>query len=178
MGILPDHVGNRACHRRSRIVCRREIYRRPGARGILFALIVIASAAQSFRSTCGCEREAPACSKQRFPEATRHVGQGTARNISGTKSLISLGQGAMKHAGKLFHFEHYAYQPSETIDPTGRLLVRGLPANECTQCLQNYGGHPMQYSKRLAGTSEGAGEYIASPAARSRTFNTKAPFPD
>ena len=87
------NVGNRACHRRSRIVCRREIYRRPGARGILFALIVIASAAQSFRSTCGCERGAPACSKQRFPEATRHVGQGSARNISGTKSLILIGTG-------------------------------------------------------------------------------------
>jgi hypothetical protein len=69
------NVGNRAHHRVSRIVGRKEIYRRPGPRGILF--VSIASAAASFRSTCGSERGAPEYSTQRFPVATPRVGQGT-----------------------------------------------------------------------------------------------------
>jgi len=35
----------------------------------------------------------------------------------------------MKHAGKLFHSEHYVHRPSESVDPPGRLLARGLPTN-------------------------------------------------
>ena len=62
------------------------IYRRPGPRGILF--VSIASAAESFRSTCGFERGAPESSTQRFPEATPHVGQGTEDNCLGVSSLI------------------------------------------------------------------------------------------
>jgi hypothetical protein len=48
----------------------------------------IASAAENFRSTCGSERRPPACSKQRWPGATPHVGQGTERNSFGFMSLI------------------------------------------------------------------------------------------
>jgi hypothetical protein len=35
----------------------------------------------------------------------------------------------MKHAGKLFHLVHYVYRPSESVDPTGRLVARlgGFP---------------------------------------------------
>ena len=31
----------------------------------------------------------------------------------------------MKHAGKLFHLVRYVYRPSESVDPTGRLLASG-----------------------------------------------------
>jgi hypothetical protein len=79
-------VGNRAYHRISRIVGRKGIYRRPGSRGILF--VSIASAAESFRSTCGSERGAPECSKQCSPGATPHVGQGTENNCFAVRSLI------------------------------------------------------------------------------------------
>ncbi len=42
-----------------------------------------ASAAASFRSTCGSERGAPECSMQRSPAATPHVGQGTDDKLFG-----------------------------------------------------------------------------------------------
>src|SRR4029077_13789003 len=77
-------VGKRAYHRKSRIGGRKGIYRRSGPRGILFVLI--ASAAESFRSTCGSERGAPECSKQRSPRATPHVGQGTENNCFSVRS--------------------------------------------------------------------------------------------
>src|ERR1700687_6027049 len=51
---------------------RRGIYGRPGPQEILF--VSIASATESFRSTCGPERGAPECSKQRSPGAKPHVG--------------------------------------------------------------------------------------------------------
>jgi hypothetical protein len=85
-GILPDHLHNRADRRIFRIVGRKEIYRRSGPRGILF--VSIASAADSFRSTCGPERGAPECSTQRFPAGTPHVGQGTEDNCLGVRSLF------------------------------------------------------------------------------------------
>jgi hypothetical protein len=48
----------------------------------------MASAAESFRSTCGSERGAPECSKQRAPAATPHVGQATETNCFGVRSAI------------------------------------------------------------------------------------------
>jgi hypothetical protein len=48
----------------------------------------MASAAESLRSTCGSERRPPECNKQRWPEATPHVGQGTEDNCSGVRSRI------------------------------------------------------------------------------------------
>jgi len=48
----------------------------------------IASAAESFRSTCGSVRGLPECSKQGSPAPTPQVGQGTDDNCSGVKSLI------------------------------------------------------------------------------------------
>jgi hypothetical protein len=33
---------------------------------------------------------------------------------------------ATKPGAKLFHLEHYAHQPSETVDPAGQLLITGL----------------------------------------------------
>jgi len=60
-----------------------RIYLRPGSPGILFA-----SAAENFRSTCGSERGAPACSKQGSPGATPHVGQGTENNCFAVRSLF------------------------------------------------------------------------------------------
>src|ERR1700687_1740343 len=55
-------------------------------RGIFF--FSMASAAESFRSTCDSERSPPECSKQRSPAATPHVGQGTEENCSGVSSFI------------------------------------------------------------------------------------------
>jgi hypothetical protein len=77
-------AGNRAYHRIFRIAGRKEIHLRPGSRGIL--LLSTASAAESFRSTCGSERGAPEYSKQRSPAATPHVGQGTANNCFAVRS--------------------------------------------------------------------------------------------
>src|SRR6266481_2404657 len=48
----------------------------------------MASAAVSLRSKCGSERRPPECNKQRWPEATPHVGQGTEDNCSGVRSRI------------------------------------------------------------------------------------------
>jgi hypothetical protein len=48
----------------------------------------MASAAESFRFTCGSERRAPECSKQRAPAATPQVGQGTETNCFGVRSAI------------------------------------------------------------------------------------------
>ena len=48
----------------------------------------MASAAESLRSKCGSERRPPECNKQRWPEATPHVGQGTEDNCSGVRSRI------------------------------------------------------------------------------------------
>src|ERR1700674_5958431 len=48
----------------------------------------MASAAATFRSTCGSERRAPECSTQRSPAATPHVGQGTEDNCSGVSSFL------------------------------------------------------------------------------------------
>jgi hypothetical protein len=48
----------------------------------------MASAAESFRSTCGSERGAPECSKQRAPAATPQVGQGTETNCFDVRSAI------------------------------------------------------------------------------------------
>jgi hypothetical protein len=50
-----------------------------------------ASIAHSFRSMCGSVRNPPACSKQRFPAATPHVGQGTASKSLGVMSPILMG---------------------------------------------------------------------------------------
>jgi hypothetical protein len=61
-------------------------YRRPGPRRNFFRSI--ASAAESFRSTCGSERRAPECSTQRFPAATPHVGQGTEDNCFAVRSFF------------------------------------------------------------------------------------------
>ncbi len=82
-------VGNRAYHRASQIVGRKGIHRRPGLRAILF--VSIASAAESFRSTCGSDRGAPECSTQRSPAPTPHVGHGTEDNCSGVSSLFFTG---------------------------------------------------------------------------------------
>jgi hypothetical protein len=75
----------------SRTVGRKGIYRRPRPRTIF--LVSIASAAESFRSTCGSLRRAPEYNKQRSPAATPQVGQGTARNSLGVRSLILIGIG-------------------------------------------------------------------------------------
>src|SRR5258706_1992219 len=48
----------------------------------------MASAAESLRSKCGSERRPPECNKQRWPEATPHVGQGTEDNCPGVRSRI------------------------------------------------------------------------------------------
>jgi hypothetical protein len=47
-----------------------------------------ASIARSFRSMCGSSRNPPRCSKQRFPAATPHVGQGTASKCFGVTSPV------------------------------------------------------------------------------------------
>ncbi len=63
-------------------------------RRYLFTSMV--SAAESFRSTCDSERNAPEWSMQRFPAGTPHVGHGTENNCSGVRSLILTGTGCYK----------------------------------------------------------------------------------
>jgi steroid delta-isomerase-like uncharacterized protein len=48
----------------------------------------IASAASSFLSICGSGLSSPVCSKQCLPASTPHVGQGTASNSCGVRSVI------------------------------------------------------------------------------------------
>src|SRR5882724_2050979 len=50
----------------------------------------IASAAESFRSTCGSVRGEPECNKQGSPGPTPQVGQGTDDNCSGVRSLMRI----------------------------------------------------------------------------------------
>ena len=50
--------------------------------------VSIALAASSVRSMCGSERSPPACNKQSLPASTPHVGQGTASNSCGVRSII------------------------------------------------------------------------------------------
>jgi hypothetical protein len=52
----------------------------------------------------------------------------------------------MKHAGKLFHFEHYVYRPSESVDPTGRPLARGLPTNSLEVTLSRFACQLARFS--------------------------------
>jgi hypothetical protein len=79
-------VGSRACDCISRVVGRKGIYRRPRPRGTLF--VSMASAAESFRFTCGSERRAPECSTQRSPGAAPHVGQETEDNCFAVRSFF------------------------------------------------------------------------------------------
>jgi hypothetical protein len=55
-----------------------------------------ASIAHSLRSMCGSVRSPPACSKQRFPAATPHVGQGTASKCLGVMSPILIRKGYLE----------------------------------------------------------------------------------
>jgi hypothetical protein len=68
------------------------------------SFISIASAAKSFRPTGGPNRGAPQCSKQRFPEATRHAGQGSERSVCGAKSFILIGTGCDETCRKTVPF--------------------------------------------------------------------------
>jgi len=65
------------------------------------------SAAESLRSTCGAERGAPDCSKQPFPEATPHVGQGTERTIFGARSFFFIGVRCAKKCCKAVRIETF-----------------------------------------------------------------------
>ena len=64
-------------------------------------------------------RSPPACSKQRFPAATPHVGQGTASKCLGVMSPILIRKGYLNSFRKAVRFG----------------TLRGLPSAMLTQCL-------------------------------------------
>src|SRR5882762_7860430 len=64
----------------------------------------MASAAESFRSTCDSERSAPECSRQRFPAGTPHVGQGTEDNCVGVRSFIRIRVACYRTGWKAIQF--------------------------------------------------------------------------
>ena len=63
------------------------------------------SIARSFRSMCGSLRRPPPCSKQRFPVATPHVGQGTASKCLGVMSPILIRKDYPNSFRKAVRFE-------------------------------------------------------------------------
>jgi len=79
----------------------------------------MASAAESLRSKCGSERRPPECNKQRSPEATPHVGQGTEDNCSGVRSRILIDIECDKKRRNSVQFG--------TVLKTGWLMGAGLP---------------------------------------------------
>jgi hypothetical protein len=103
----------------SPVVGRNGIYRRPRPRGTLF--VSIASAAESFRSTCGSERRAPECSTQRTPGAAPHVGQETEDNCFAVRSLFFILRWCDKTGRKTVPFRTLYARSSEnwsrTSDP-------------------------------------------------------------
>jgi hypothetical protein len=94
--------GNAAIYLRTDLR-HRPAYRSHRARGLLFRSI--ASAAASFRSMCGSRRGPPACSTQRCPTATPHVGQETDNTCFLVKSLIFIGMGYSVGPGRRVNTE-------------------------------------------------------------------------
>src|ERR1700694_3515275 len=113
-------MGNKAYSCISRIVGWKRIYGCPGPREILFASI--ASAAESFRSTCGSVRRVPECSTQGSPGATPHVGQGTEKHCFAVRSLFLILTQYDKTGRKAVPFCTTCAQ-SEPAEPTRHLLV-------------------------------------------------------
>jgi hypothetical protein len=118
-------VGNGASSRIFRMVGRRATYRSPGSREILF--VSSASTADSFRSRCACVRGAPEWSKQRSPEETPHVGQGTESNCSGVRSLFFIWVQCYKTSRKTIPFRtHFAPADCPTAKHLDHPAMRGV----------------------------------------------------
>ena len=98
---------------------RRRIHQWPSSRRPLFRSI--ASAAESFRSTCGSERGPPECSKQRAPAPTPHVGHGTESNCFAVKSPI------------LIPPEYGKYPRKTVLFQTPRDSRREIAVSDCEQ---------------------------------------------
>ncbi len=129
-GILQIPVGNKAYQRIPRLVGRKGVYRRLGPPEIL--LVSIASAAESFRSTCGPERGAPECSKQRSPVATPHVGHGTENNCFAVRSLFLIWVRYDKTSRKTVPFRTLCAPAIGNCRSYRRAVVMGFPTDQWT----------------------------------------------
>src|SRR5882762_9456130 len=78
----------------------------------------MASAAESFRSTCDSERSAPECSRQRFPAGTPHVGQGTEDNCVGVRSFMRMWVACYRTRGKAIQFGTLSGKPKRMALPS------------------------------------------------------------
>ncbi len=103
-------------------------YRRPRPRAVLF--VSIASAAESFRSTCGSLRRAPEYNKQRSPTATPQIGQGTARNSFGARSLILIETVYRETLPKTVHFRTHCIVVLEN-GRSPRMTAENLASRRC-----------------------------------------------
>jgi hypothetical protein len=83
-------------------------------------LLSIDSTAESLRSTCGSDRGVPDCSRQRFPGAAPHVGQGTDNNCFVVSSLFFIYIGYGKGSRLAVFPAHCSHQLFETLDRTGQ----------------------------------------------------------
>ena len=81
-----------------------------------YLLASMVSAAESLRSTCDSERSAPECSRQRFPAATPHLGQGTEESCSLVRSRILTQLGCDKTYGKAVRFGTVAGESGNVRD--------------------------------------------------------------
>jgi hypothetical protein len=111
----------------------------------------MASAAESFRSTCDSERSAPECSRQRFPAGTPHVGQGTEDNCVGVRSFMRIWVACYRTRGKAIQFGTLS----------GKTEARGAPI------LLSSKGLPS--GRRIESRAERLGERHSSIRVRNKT---------